>query len=389
MPKSPGIYLYFNKLDNLLYIGKAKNLKNRVASYFSGPLLPKTELIVSQIDHIRYLITESEIDALLLEAEVIRNLQPKYNNELKDNKSYPRVKIINSIISVVHNENDPEAKYFGPYPDSGKIRLIIRQIRKIFPYYSEKHKPGQICFRGHLKLCPCTTQTNNIKEIIKILTGKRIKLIDDLNKEMKLYSKLQNFEEALKLKNQIDLLTSLGVPTHQPWEYQTNPNISAEININKIKILCDLLIIKYKENFRIEGYDISHISGTDVVGSMVVFIDGGKNTNEYRRFKIKIDQNDDTLVMNEVLARRFNHPEWPFPDLILVDGPPRHSGQSPESVIIVGLEKKQETIVLANGAKINLPKSNLGLQLLMAVRDESHRFAQNYHHVLRRKKMVE
>lgn len=350
--------------------------------------------MVAQIDHLRYLVTESETDALLLEAEVVRCLQPKYNSELKDNKSYPRVKIKDLIITVVHNENDPKAKYFGPYPDSGKIRLILRQIRKIFPYYSEKHKPGQICFRGHLKLCPCTTQTNNIKQIIKILTGKRIKLIDDLNKKMKLYSKLQNFEEALKLKNQIDLLTSLGVPTHQPWEYQTNPNISAEININKIKILCDLLKIKFKNNFRIEGYDISHLSGTNVVGSMVVFIDGVKNTNEYRRFKIKIDQNDDTFAMNEVLSRRFNHPEWPFPDLILVDGGPLqlaaacHSGEG-RNLSMVSLAKRDEIIYLPNGGQIALPKSNLGLQLLMAIRDESHRFAQNYHHLLRKKKMIQ
>ncbi|MDO8514913.1 MAG: excinuclease ABC subunit C, partial [bacterium] len=128
-----------------------------------------------------------------------------------------------------------------------------------------------------------------------------------------------------------------------------------------------------------------HLSGTDVVGSMVVFINGEKNTNEYRRFKIKIDQNDDALAMNEVLTRRFNHPEWPSPNLILVDGPVR----SHPKAIIIGLEKKLETIVLANGAKINLPKSNMGLQLLMAIRDESHRFAQSYHHVLRKKKMIE
>lgn len=385
LPKKSGIYLYFDKSDRLLYVGKAINLKNRVASYFRPELFPKTASMVSQIDHVRYLVTTSEVDALLLEAEVVREWQPKYNSALKDNKSYPRVKILDSIITVVHNENDSKANYYGPYPEGSKIRLIINQIRKVYPYYSQKHKPGETCFRGHLGLCPCTTKTDNIKNIIKILTGKRLGLITNLKKQMTIYSKQQNFEKALTLKNQIDLLTSLGAPSHQPWEYQTNPNLTADLSINRVRLLCDLLKIKYKDNFRIEGYDISHLSGSNVVGSMVVFNDGIKNTSEYRRFKIKLDQNDDALAMKEVLTRRFKHLEWPNPDLVLVDG----SLHEHPNALVIGLEKKQETIVLPDGSKINLPKSNQGLQLLMAVRDEAHRFAQSYHHVLRKKKVIE
>lgn len=202
---------------------------------------------------------------------------------------------------------------------------------------------------------------------------------------MTIYSKQQNFERALKLKNQIELLTSLGVPSHQPWEYQTNPNLTTDLSINRVRILCDLLKLKYKANFRLEGYDISHLSGSNVVGSMVVFNDGIKNTNEYRRFKIKLDQNDDALAMKEVLTRRFKHLEWALPDLVLLDGPMRDYNNIP----IIGLEKKFETIIMPDGTKLRLPKSNLGLQLLMAVRDEAHRFAQSYHHVLRKKKMIE
>jgi excinuclease ABC subunit C len=340
--------------------------------------------MASQIAKIKTLVTASETDALLLEADLIRKYQPKYNSELKDGKSYLRVKIKNGIIKTVHNDNDPEACYYGPYPDGGEIRHLLKSIRKYFPYATQVHKPGEICFRGHLGLCPCLTKTDNTKSIKKILSGKRTKLISDLKRQMKTYSKDQNFEEALRIRDQVELLTRLGLPSHQPWEYQTNPNLRNDLQRQKVSALCGLLKINYKNNFRIEGYDISHLSGTNVAGSMVVFIDGIKNPGEYRRFKIKIDQNDDALAISEILNRRFNHPEWPAPDLILVDGPPRKSDYP-----VIGLEKRRETIVLADGRKINLPKSNPAIQLLMAIRDEAHRFAQSYHRLLRKKKMIE
>ena len=362
--------------------------------------MPKTELMVSQIAKIRYLETATEIDALLLEAEVVRKMQPKYNSELKDNKSYPRVKITKGskpLVLIVRNEKPDGSRYFGPYPQGQKIRWLLRNIRKVFPYYTEKHRPEQICFRGHLGLCPCgqanwnkILERSTINNIAKILRGERPKLISDLTKAMKSAAKENNFETALKLKNQIDILTNLGVPAHQPWEYETNPNLVAERNIQKVQELCGLLKFEYKDNFRIEGYDISHVSGSSVVASMVVFTSGVKDTGEYRRFKIKTDKNNDFAAMFEVLSRR-KHNDWRPPDLVLIDGGTEQvkAAQRASDYNFIGLAKRDETIILGNHQELRLPRNTAALKLLQEIRDEAHRFAQNYHKKLRSRKMLQ
>jgi excinuclease ABC subunit C len=372
----------------LLYIGKAKNLRQRVRSYFSSQvLLPKIQALVSRIAKVKVLPTASETDALLLEAELIRQHQPKYNSELKDNKSYPRIKIKDGVIRIVHRETDPDARYYGPYPAGRKIRQLLRAIRKIFPYATQTHKKGEFCFYGRLGLCPCQTPEINLPKIEEILAGRRQQLVKNLQKQMRACSRTGDFETALTLKRQIDLLSGFDLPVHEPWEYQLNPNLAAETARHQVKALCDLLKLPCRENFRLEGYDISHLSGTAVVASMVVFVDGEKETDQYRRFKIKTDQNDDAAAMGEVLKRRFRHPDWPLPNLVLVDGPVRNWPER-QTVPVIGLEKREETLVLPDGSRLKLPANHAGLRLLMAVRDEAHRFAQSYHHLLRRKKML-
>ena len=207
---------------------------------------------------------------------------------------------------------------------------------------------------------------------------------------MKRHAKLQNYEEAQKIKHKLDLLSNLGVPAHQPWEYETNPNLVAEKNSQRVKNLCDLLSLKFKDDFRIEGYDISHLSGSNVVASMVVFTNGVKDTNKYRRFKIKADKNDDFAAIFETVSRRQHH-DWTEPDLGLIDGGVEQvrAATRAANYNFIGLAKREETVILNDLTKLELPKNTDALKLLQEIRDESHRFAQSYHKKLRSKKMLQ
>jgi len=390
-----------------LYIGKAKNLKSRVKSYFQTKNLGlKTKILVSQIKDISYIRVASEIEALLLEANLIKKYQPKYNIELKDNKSYPFIKITiheeyPRILSVRKIEKD-KAKYFGPFPNTSSLRYVLKLLRKMFPYCTCKNHPKS-CLYASLGLCPhpkheigIIEYKKNINRIISFLEGHKTLVTNDLKREMEKNAKNQNFEIADKLKNQIQIINDLTNPKITPSQYIENPNLIFDRRNEELSDIRKTFNLA-NNPVRIECYDISNISGKEATGSMVVFINGEESKKDYRRFKIKSKNTpDDTLMLKEVFRRRFNNSNWPYPDLIVVDG---GKGQLSSLISVldeikqkipsIALAKKKEEIFMEKNEKIvmiTLPKNFPALNLLIRLRNEAHRFAKNYFILLHEKR---
>jgi len=411
-----GIYLFLDKKGKILYVGKAKNLKKRVSSYFqkSSDLDAKTNILVSQIDKIKTITADSEIEAFLLESKLIKEFKPKYNVKLTDDKAYPMIKITikDKIPKVlVVRRSDDKSVYFGPFPNGAQaLRTVLKTIRKIFHYQSVPNHPNKICLYYHLGLCPCPPvfdspefrkeYKKDIRHIINFLRGNTKKVVNDLKKERDLLSSNEQFEKANTLQNKINAIELITGPFYKTkLDLDDNPIFTVGLRKKEITDLIDILNknnYKLKKAERIECFDISNISGTYAAGSMVVFVNGRKDGNWYRKFKIRtLNTPNDFAMMQEVLQRRFRHKEWPFPDLLIVDG-----GKGQISIAlkvlksmnlnipIVGLAKREETIVTSDFKEIVLPKNSDALKLIMRIRDEAHRFAITYHKLLRSKSLL-
>jgi len=415
IPETPGIYQFKDKDGVIIYIGKAKNLKNRVTSYFSNNLLPKTAQMVSSATDITFIKVMSEFEALLLEANLIKKYKPKYNIALKDDKSplyigitkdiYPR------IITFRKTElTDLKLKtYFGPYLTGNSTKQILRRIRKIFPFST--HLPTtKICIYKQLGLCdPCpseiekTQDINQKKELRKkylrnvlnvknLLMGKLGKVGEDLEKEIKEASKNERFEEAGELSRQLNLLKKVSVQTDfEIGEYLTNPNLTEDIREMEITELQKVLsnyFSNLSKPIRIECFDIAHLAGSYPTASMVTFVDGEAEKKFYRHFKIyQTKKRSDVDSMREVIKRRIKHlSDWGRPDLIVIDGgKPQlskvHDLLEAENLPFIGLAKRLETIViLTNDGFTEVRAEGNYLHLLQRIRDEAHRFARRLHH---------
>ena len=403
----PGVYLFLGKDREVLYVGKAKNLKNRVSSYFKTKieLGPKTQALISQIAKIRTIEASSEIEALLLEASYIKKFKPKYNTRLMDGKAYPLIRItIKDIfpkVLITRKKEDKNSIYFGPYPTSGSLKLTLKMIRKIFPFQSVLNHPKKNCLYYHLGLCPCPSVISkkdykkNISHIIAFLKGDTGKVIRDLKKEREFLSRNEEFEKANAIQTKINAVELITGPFYKGFDFEVNPNLNQDLRESELLELKSVLQkheIKVSNLKRIECFDISNISGTNATGSMVVFINCEKDTSQYRRFKIKYVKNkpDDFAMMQEVLQRRLNHKEWSFPDLIIVDGGKGQVSSVMEvlkeknlNISVIGLAKREETIITSDFDEIKLPKDSEVLKLIMRIRDEAHRFAISYHRKLR------
>lgn len=410
LSQDPGVYLFLNKDGEVLYVGKAINLKNRVRSYFTNKkhLGEKTNILISQIDKVKTIRVESEIESLLLEANLIKKYQPKYNIKLTDGKAYPLIRITVKDeypkVLVARKPDDPRSIYFGPFPNSGAMRLVLKTIRRIFPFQSVIHHPNKLCFYYHLDLCPCPNVTKDkeyeqtIKHIIKFLNGQTKSIIRDLEIERNTFSKNQQFENALLIQNKINAIELVTSKFYKPFEYEKNPNLREDIRNEELNLLIYNLNkekVNIKKLNRIECYDISNTSGKNATGSMVVFINGEKQSSLYRKFKIRGTYNDlpnDFAMMEEVISRRLKHHEWDFPDLIIVDGGKgqissalKSLAKANVSIPVVGLAKQEEIIITTDFKEIKLPKDSKQLLLMMRIRDEAHRFAITYHKKLRTK----
>ncbi len=416
LPSKPGVYLFKNSYKKIIYVGKAKDLKKRVSSYFQkGAHDAKTTHLVKDVVAIDYIAVSSEIEAFLLEAELIKRHKPYYNIRFTDDKSYPYIMVTTDsspYVSVVRKKSFKNADYFGPYPDAGSVKIVLKILRRIFPFQSVKNHSKRKCLYYHLGLCPClpaASENNaqymkNLKNLKRFLGGKTDTVISALKREQNICIKNEEFENASTIQKQIDAIHKITQETFDPFFYLSVPNAQSEREKNENDNLKTLLIqsgIALLKLERIECYDISNFQGTNATGSMTVFINGSAATSEYRKFKIrKLSTPNDFAMHQELMARRLKHTEWGTPDLIIVDG---GKGQV-SSVLqvfahmgvkypVIGLAKRFETIIVPEktGGKIEfnevrVPLSTPALNLVRRIRDEAHRFAISYHRKLRSKK---
>lgn len=428
LPTVPGIYKFKDEKGEIIYVGKAKNLRNRVKTYFQGNLDPhtKTYALVHRINDIDYIEALSELEALLLEAELIKKLHPKYNIALKDDKSYLYIVIrtekfemngrsagIPKVITARRPDLLETDTVFGPYPDGNTAKYIVKILRKVIPFrdcssgkFNRYKRLGKPCLYGYIGLCsaPCTQAISledykkQIDRVKRFLSGDSVRIIDSLKKEMEVASKKEQFEKAAELRDTIQKFDYVRRQYKSANKYIENPYLVVDMIAKALdELVRNIPVIKTFPK-RIECYDISNISGKEAVGSMVVSTNGRIDKSEYRKFKIKLkDEPDDFAMMSEVLYRRLRN-DWQMPDLFVLDG-----GKGQLSVIsdlfkkeginipVIGLAKRYETIVYHDGKEfieVRLSKSNEGLKLLIQLRDEAHRFAQKYHHQLRLRKIT-
>lgn len=369
LPKEPGVYFHKDNTGKIIYVGKAAVLRNRVRQYFqkSRARDPKTEALVAEICDTDWMVVESELEALFLEAEMIRRYMPQYNILLRDDKSMTYIRIDYDsdypTVTTTRRPLDDGARYFGPYFSAYTVRKALRILRKIFPFAVKKpNGQKRATLYYYLGLDPGMEEGKTsledyracLRQLMLVIEGKRTKILRELEKEMKAYAKNKDFEKAAQIRNRLFALQNLN--------RQVIFSDKEFMDISKDHALTELVDLLGMEKYpqRIEGYDISHMQGTDVVASMVVFTNGVSNKGEYRKFKTKKDHNNDFYNMNETIRRRLsekNVKAWGKPDLVLIDG---GKGQLDAAIKarddmgyaqipFVGLAKREEQIVIRKG----------------------------------------
>ncbi|MBI3631391.1 MAG: GIY-YIG nuclease family protein [Candidatus Staskawiczbacteria bacterium] len=404
LPKTAGVYLFYEKSE-IIYIGKAINIKNRVKNHFQQPGY-RDNLFIDKVSKIGFLETGSEIEALILEANLIKKHQPKFNVIWKDDKNYFYVAITKGekpTVYITHQKNE-KAEYVGPFVEGTALKKTLRFLRRAFPYYTAKNHPKNNCAYCHLDLCPGPNPNlpeykKNIKKLVLILKGKRNAVLNSLKKEMKELSFKKEFEKAAKTRDRISNLRQVMSHTRViEFEKINMPDDGSGWNKTE-KILKGITGIN-KNISRIEAYDISNIQGTQATGSMVVFVNSKPDKNLYRKFKIKISgKPNDIAMLKETLERRFSHPEWKLPELILIDGgiaqlnigiKAKNESLKTKKIKVISIAKKYKELFIEGVKKPillkTLPKEIF--DLIINLDDEAHRFAIAYHKKLRKKYLL-
>lgn len=427
LPKTPGVYMHKDKKGQIIYVGKAAVLNNRVRQYFQPATAKsaddKTKVLIAEIVDTDWTEVDNELEALFLEAELIKRYKPQYNILERDDKasSYVRIDRKSKAPSVTTTRRplDDGAEYFGPYINTFALRRALKYLRRVFPYSTHTTLPSRACLQVHIGLCPgpetlefdLAKYQADLGRLISYLKGNRVALIKDLETGMKKASKDKDYEQAAILRNQLHSLRSLS--THIIFSDKESQDLSKD---HALVDMYDLLGLR-KLPRRIEGYDISHMSGTNTTASMVVFSNGVSDKSAYRKFKMRIPGNDDYAHMREVITRRFsqkNIKSWGMPDVVLIDG---GKGQLSSAIFaaselgidvhMIGLAKQSEQIVIHSPSNLvnlnetklvelegnkelsedfvllNIPESKHLIKLLQRIRDESHRFAVSYHSTLK------
>lgn len=354
LPHSPGVYFHKSVSGEIIYVGKAAVLKNRVRQYFQSTrdMDIKTQALVAEIVDTDWVETESEIDALFLESEMVKRYMPRFNILLRDDKyqSFIRIDMKSEwpSVSFTRNPADDGAEYFGPYYNGYAIKKALRYLRRTFPYYTKVPRSNERPdLFAHLGLAPVDLTSSEyhreLRRLISYIKGNRVQLIKELEQDMRTAALLQDFEKAAKLRNRLSNLKEL--------KRRIMFGDREFLDISKDRALSDLvdLLGLPKAPARIEGYDISHMSGTNVVASQVVFMNGVSSRSDYRKYKTRTEQNNDTYNMNEIIVRRFsekNIKAWGKPDLIVIDG-----GKGQLDAAIRGLEEREIYIPIISIAK--------------------------------------
>lgn len=452
LPIGSGVYFHKSKSGEIIYVGKAAVLRNRVKQYFQSTrdMDVKTRALVAEIDDTDWIETESEIDALFLETEMVKRYMPRFNILLRDDKSQLFVRIDMKsewpFVSFTRNPADDNAEYFGPYYNGYAVKKALRYLRKVFPYYmAVPKKSDRPDLDVHIGLSPKPGTTSeeykkSLRKLIRYMEGGRKVLSKEIEKDMRKAAKLQDFETATSLRNKLRDLRELQ--QRIMFGDREFLDISKDKALSKIT---DLFALP-KIPARIEGYDISHMSGTNVVASMVVFSNGVSDRANYRKFKTRIEHNDDYFNMHETLYRRLsekNLKSWGKPDLIIIDGGKgqldaalRALEERDVKIPTISIAKREEEIIIHKNRSniildnllsiakegddnifitpsgeyyiVNLHPGHINLsshsnnlrgsdktsiysdvtKLFQRIRDESHRFAVSYHTVLKRAKQT-
>ena len=425
-PKTPGVYLMKDREGRVLYVGKAKDLRARAGSYFqpSADLLntrgPDICRMVEKVVDVDFLECDSEVDALLKESRLIKDIQPPHNAQLKDDKTFPYLEITTRDdfpgVYVTRTPRLKGSKLYGPFLSPAAIRDAVNALQKVFKYRTceleiregdETRRFFRPCLLHAINQCtaPCAALISkeeyrkDIARLKKFLASKRSVVLRQMTREMEVASEEQRFEEAAKIRDRIKAIKSLELSgdVHedvQPEVFYVDPQKGLEK-------LAELLGLEAPPR-SMECMDIAHLQGAETVGSLICFIDGKPFKPGYRRFRIKgVEGVDDYAAIREVITRRYRYAaegEELYPDVILIDGGlgQLHAGleafgeMNLRPPMVISLAKREEEIYIqAKSAPVRLPRNNPALRLVQQMRDEAHRFAQHYHHLLRKKKTFE
>ena len=424
-PAGPGLYFMKGPADKVLYIGKAKNLRSRVASYFQrGPDMttsrgPKIAEMLSKVKAVDFLETANEVDAVLKEARLIKDIRPPYNTDLVDDKTFPYLEITTGEdfpgVYITRKPQPRGSRLFGPFASAKDLRAVLVVLQKIFRFRTcklniaeddRKRKFFRPCLLYSIKQCtaPCAAKIDKpeykkvVTDLIKFLRSKRSTILRQLRKQMADASEAFEYEKAAMFRDRIRLIERLdrrGTPDEnvQPEVFAADPT-EALVQLREL--------LQTTEPMRlIEGIDVANIAGAESVGSLVKFIDGRPFKSGYRRFKIKTVKGiDDYAMIAEVVKRRYKYAlagEERWPDLVLSDGGLGHLRAAEKAfremeappVKIASIAKREEEIYLQDRSRpLKLPSNSPARKLLQYVRDEAHRFAQHYYHILRSKKLL-
>ncbi len=424
LPKAPGVYLMKDDKGRVIYIGKSASLRDRVGSYFQ----PSTRLefkkagLLEEVVDFEILQTETEVEALLAENRLIKDIQPKYNARLLDDKTYPYLMItMDEDFPGVYITREPRTrgvKLYGPFTSVSGLKDALQKLQKVFRFRTchldiqegdDKRRFFRPCLLHPIKQCtaPCAAKISreayreDINRFIEFLEGGKKRLLAQMEKQMIEAARDLQFEKAARLRDEIKMLTALGARAEKGEQEYWQPEVFVSNPQEGLTKLQEVLGLTEPPRI-IEGFDIAHLHGGEMVGSKVCFIDGSPFKDSYRRYKIRHGEgNNDFLSLQEVVSRRYREAatgQELYPDIILIDGGLGQlhaamdifTSMDVKPPMVISLAKKEELIYVQDRSEpIKLARNHPALRLLQYVRDEAHRFAQHYHHILRRKSQIE
>jgi excinuclease ABC subunit C len=419
-PTTPGVYLMKDAQGVVIYVGKAKNLRSRASTYFTQAAAEehRTAELVKHIADLDFVPADSEVDALLMEARLVKDIQPRFNSDLKDDKSFPYLQIrIREDYPRVEFTRSPRrrgVKLYGPFTSARSLRMAVQVLQRVFQFRTchldikedeQRWRWFRPCILHNIRQCtaPCNFRVTKddyrkqIRSLRLVLEGKKDRLLREMEAEMKAASAAMQFEKAARLRDEIAALQKLEMRGDvdkdvQPHVFHIDPK-------KGLRGLQKILGLREKPR-TIECIDVAHLAGEDTVASLVSFIDGLPFKPGYRRYKIRsVEGIDDFASVREVVARRFRRlsdEDGVFPDVFMIDGGKGQLNAAVQAFQVLGVEpptlislaKREEEIFRPGESEpIRLSRHSAALRLLQYVRDEAHRFAQHYHHVLRRRKL--
>lgn len=425
LPRSPGVYLMKDDRGRVLYVGKARVLPNRVSTYFqpSADLGPKKQPMLALIDDFDVIECEGEWEAMLTENRLIKDLHPKFNARLTDDKTFPYLVVTTRDdfpgVFITREPGNPRfrgAKVLGPFTSVYALRESIKLLQKVFKFRTceldirdddDKRRFFRPCLLHPIKQCtaPCAAKVSkqayreDIDRFVRFLDSRRSVMLRQMRQEMEEASKALDFEKAATLRDQIQAIEKLDERGKRSAGWQPEAE-SFYVDPRRGMRSLQKALGMQREPRSIECFDIAHLQGAETVGSKVCFVDGRPLKNEYRRYKVRTAENDDFMAMREVISRAYREAGAGaaiYPDLIIVDGGAGQLTAARQALAefehqppkLIALAKKQEQIYHSPDAPpLQLSRSHLGLKLCQAIRDEAHRFAQHYHHILRRKRTI-